>query len=178
MSDKGTLTRRGFLGLLGGGAAALLAGIAGCPTGPREGAGPAEPTDFDPLDFYPYRGWESLYREQFKWDKVVRSTHSANCTGSCSWMVYVKDGVMVREEQASDYPRISADLPDYNPRGCQKGACFVEYVYGAQRLKYPLMRKGLRAGDRTYFAVEKLPAMVYAASAAVLPLLAGRSRAS
>src|SRR3954470_23144288 len=66
--------------------------------------------------------------------------------GSPSKMVYVKDGVMLREEQASDYPRINADLPDYNPRGCQKGACFVEYVYGAQRLKYPLMRKGLRAG--------------------------------
>src|SRR5262245_65289097 len=61
-------------------------------------------------------------------------------------MVYVKDGVMLREEQASDYPRINSDLPDYNPRGCQKGACFVEYVYGAQRLKYPLIRKGLRAG--------------------------------
>ncbi|HKB39244.1 MAG TPA: molybdopterin-dependent oxidoreductase, partial [Gemmataceae bacterium] len=146
MTDKATLSRRGFLGLLGGGAAALLAGIAGCPTGRREGAGATDSTDFDPLDFYPYRGWESLYREQFKWDKVVRSTHSANCTGSCSWMVYVKDGVMVREEQAADYPRINADLPDYNPRGCQKGACFVEYVYGAQRLKYPLMRKGLRTG--------------------------------
>jgi complex iron-sulfur molybdoenzyme family reductase subunit alpha len=107
----------------------------------------AEPgTDFDPLTSYPYRGWESLYRDQFTWDKVVRSTHSANCTGSCSWMVYVKDGVMVREEQAADYPRINDDLPDYNPRGCQKGACFVEYVYGAQRIKYPLMRKGLRAG--------------------------------
>jgi complex iron-sulfur molybdoenzyme family reductase subunit alpha len=62
-------------------------------------------------------------------------------------MVYVKDGIMVREEQASDYPRINRDLPDYNPRGCQKGACFVEYVYGAQRLKYPLMRRGLRQGN-------------------------------
>lgn len=100
--------------------------------------------DVDPLKTYPYRGWEDLYRRQFTWDKVVRSTHSANCTGSCSWKVYVKDGVMLREEQAGDYPRISGDLPDYNPRGCQKGACFVEYVYGAQRLKYPLIRAGER----------------------------------
>ncbi|MDP8244373.1 MAG: molybdopterin-dependent oxidoreductase [Candidatus Hinthialibacter antarcticus] len=98
----------------------------------------------DPLKEYAYRGWEDLYREQFTWDRVVRSTHSANCTGSCSWKVYVKDGVMLREEQAADYPRISEDLPDYNPRGCQKGACFVEYVYGAQRLKYPLIRTGER----------------------------------
>jgi complex iron-sulfur molybdoenzyme family reductase subunit alpha len=143
MSDKANLTRRGFLGLLGSGAALL----AGCGRPGTPVPAPLDEAAFDPLDFYPYRGWESLYRDQFTWDKVVRSTHSANCTGSCSWMVYVKDGVMVREEQASDYPRINADLPDYNPRGCQKGACFVEYVYGAQRLKYPLLRKGLRAGN-------------------------------
>ena len=142
MSETKSINRRGFLGLLGGGAAAI---VAGCARKPGV-VSPMQTGEFDPLETYPYRGWESLYRDQFKWDKVVRSTHSANCTGSCSWMVYVKDGVMVREEQASDYPRINSDLPDYNPRGCQKGACFVEYVYGAQRLKYPLIRKGLRQG--------------------------------
>jgi complex iron-sulfur molybdoenzyme family reductase subunit alpha len=127
---------------VGGAATTLFAGCSQAPITHHL----ASVEDFDPLTFYPYRGWESLYREQFKYDKVVRSTHSANCTGSCSWMVYVRDGVMIREEQASDYPRISEDLPDYNPRGCQKGACFVEYVYGAQRIKYPLIRKGLREG--------------------------------
>ena len=81
------------------GGAALVAALIGCPRQPGQHP-PLDTTDFDPLDKYPYRGWESLYRDQFKWDKVVRSTHSANCTGSCSWMVYVKDGVMVREEQA------------------------------------------------------------------------------
>ena len=100
--------------------------------------------DFDPLRSYPYRGWEDFYRKIWTWDKVVRSTHSANCTGSCSWKVYVRNGVMVREEQAADYPRISEELPDYNPRGCQKGGCFVEYVYSAQRLRFPLIRAGAR----------------------------------
>jgi complex iron-sulfur molybdoenzyme family reductase subunit alpha len=143
--DKTKWTRRGFLALAGAGGAGLIAALVAWPKRP-EAAPSLETGEFDPLYSYPYRGWESLYRDQFTWDKVVRSTHSANCTGSCSWMVYVKDGVMVREEQAADYPRINKDLPDYNPRGCQKGACFVEYVYGAQRLKYPLMRKGLRDG--------------------------------
>ena len=100
--------------------------------------------DFDPLRTYPYRGWEEFYRKIWTWDKVVRSTHSANCTGSCSWKVYVRNGVMVREEQAADYPRINTELPDYNPRGCQKGGCFVEYVYSAQRLRFPLIRAGQR----------------------------------
>jgi complex iron-sulfur molybdoenzyme family reductase subunit alpha len=145
MSGSGQISRRGFLGLLGGGATMLLTGLPGCARRLEHVAAIAT-GDFDPLDTYPYRSWEDLYRGQFTWDKVVRSTHSANCTGSCSWNVYVKDGVMLREEQAGDYPRINQDLPDYNPRGCQKGACFVEYVYGAQRLKYPLIRRGLRAG--------------------------------
>jgi nitrate reductase alpha subunit len=104
--------------------------------------------DFDPLRTYPYRGWEEFYRKIWTWDKVVRSTHSANCTGSCSWKVYVRNGVMVREEQAADYPRINTELPDYNPRGCQKGGCFVEYVYSAQRLRFPLVRAGERGEGR------------------------------
>ena len=88
------------------------------------------------------RRWEDGYRKRWQHDKIVRSTHGANCTGSCSWKVYVRNGVMVREEQAADYPRINADLPDYNPRGCQKGGCFTEYVYSPQRLRYPLIRTG------------------------------------
>jgi len=137
--------RRDFLKL--GALAALGASIPGC----RKADKPqleAFTGPLDPLRAYPYRGWEDLYRKQWTWDKVVRSTHSANCTGSCSWNVYVRNGVMIREEQAADYPRISADLPDYNPRGCQKGACFTEYVYGPQRLRSPLIRAGERGEGR------------------------------
>ncbi|MDM7917187.1 MAG: molybdopterin-dependent oxidoreductase, partial [Candidatus Eisenbacteria bacterium] len=135
------IDRRGFLKVGAAGAGIGILGFLGRPTRALESF---QVVDVDPLRTYPYRGWENLYRGRFTYDKVVRSTHSANCTGSCSWKVYVKDGIMLREEQAADYPRISQDVPDYNPRGCQKGACFVEYVYGAQRLKYPLIRAGER----------------------------------
>jgi nitrate reductase alpha subunit len=33
------------------------------------------------------RNWESAYRGRWRHDKVVRSTHGVNCTGSCSWNV-------------------------------------------------------------------------------------------
>ena len=141
--SKVTLSRRGLLKLGGGLSLASL-----FPNAARAELAEFDIVDLDPLEKYPYRGWEDLYRHQYGWDRVVRSTHSANCTGSCSWKVYVKDGVMLREEQAGDYPRINEDLPDYNPRGCNKGACFVEYVYGAQRLKYPLIRAGERGEGR------------------------------
>ena len=36
------------------------------------------------------REWEKMYRERWSHDKVVRTTHGVNCTGSCSWKVFVK----------------------------------------------------------------------------------------
>ena len=50
------------------------------------------------------RDWERSYRGRWAHDKVVRSTHGVNCTGSCSWNVYVKDGLITWESQAVDYP--------------------------------------------------------------------------
>lgn len=49
-------------------------------------------------------------------DKVVRSTHGVNCTGSCSWRVFVKDGIITWETQAVDYPSVGPDSPEYEPR--------------------------------------------------------------
>jgi nitrate reductase alpha subunit len=31
------------------------------------------------------RRWEDGYRKRWQHDKIVRSTHGANCTGYCSW---------------------------------------------------------------------------------------------
>jgi nitrate reductase alpha subunit len=36
------------------------------------------------------RDWEDGYRSRWQHDKIVRSTHGVNCTGSCSWKIYVK----------------------------------------------------------------------------------------
>ena len=50
--------------------------------------------------------------------------HGVNCTGSCSWNIYVKNGVVAWENQATDYPETPDDMPDYEPRGCPRGATF------------------------------------------------------
>uniref|UniRef100_UPI0008348B80 nitrate reductase subunit alpha n=1 Tax=Aldersonia kunmingensis TaxID=408066 RepID=UPI0008348B80 len=73
-------------------------------------------------------------------DKVVRSTHGVNCTGSCSWKVYVKDGVITWETQETDYPSVGADRPEYEPRGCPRGAAFSWYTYSPTRVRYPYAR--------------------------------------
>ena len=40
------------------------------------------------------RDWENVYRSRWQYDKIVRSTHGVNCTGSCSWKIYVKNGLI------------------------------------------------------------------------------------
>ena len=47
---------------------------------------------------------DSFYRDRWSCDKVVRSTHGVNCTGSCSWKAHVKDGIITWEAQQTDYP--------------------------------------------------------------------------
>ena len=86
------------------------------------------------------RTWENGYRTRWSQDKIVRSTHGVNCTGSCSWKVYVKNGLITWETQQTDYPRTRPDLPNHEPRGCPRGASYSWYVYSAQRVKYPMLR--------------------------------------
>src|SRR5262249_9902566 len=76
-------------------------------------------------------------------DKVVRSTHGVNCTGSCSWRVYVKDGIITWETQQTDYPSTGPDSPEYEPRGCPRGASFSWYTYSPSRVRYPYVRGAL-----------------------------------
>ncbi|GFO66695.1 nitrate reductase subunit alpha [Geomonas limicola] len=88
-------------------------------------------------------GWEEFYRNRAQYDKVVRSIHGVNCTGSCSWMVHVKDGIVAWELQATDYPQFNAEIPNTEPRGCARGISFSWYLYSPLRVKYPYVRGAL-----------------------------------
>ena len=83
---------------------------------------------------------DSFYRDRWSHDLVVRSTHGVNCTGSCSWKVYVKDGIITWEAQQTDYPSTGPDKPEYEPRGCPRGAAFSWYTYSPTRVRYPYVR--------------------------------------
>jgi nitrate reductase alpha subunit len=89
------------------------------------------------------RDWERAYRGRWSHDKIVRSTHGVNCTGSCSWKIYVKGGLVTWETQQTDYPRTRTDLPNHEPRGCARGASYSWYLYSSARLKYPMIRSQL-----------------------------------
>jgi DMSO reductase family type II enzyme molybdopterin subunit len=96
-----------------------------------------------------YRSWEDVYRREWTWDKVIKGTHlRANCVSACSWNVYVKDGIVWREEQNAVYAQTNAEVPDFNPRGCQKGGCYSALMYAPSRVKYPLKRAGERGSGK------------------------------
>ncbi len=95
-----------------------------------------------------YGAWEDVMRGKWTWDKVVRGSRGLNCTGHCAMNVYVKNGIVWREEQQGEYGRSGDDTPDYGPRGCQKGLRHSKYMYGRQRVLYPMKRTGERGSGQ------------------------------
>ena len=114
--------RRDFLKTFGGAAAGSLLtlryGSAGAQTPPP----------------VVYGKWEDVMRRKWTWDRVVRGSRGINCTGHCAFNIYVKNGLVWREEQQGEYGRSGEDTPDYGPRGCQKGTRHSKYMYGRQRV--------------------------------------------
>ncbi len=85
------------------------------------------------------------YREKWTWDSVAWGTHCVDCyPGACPWRMYVRDGKIVREEQAGNLVPVIEGIPDANPMGCQKGASWTTTLYGEERVLYPLRRAGER----------------------------------
>ncbi len=92
-----------------------------------------------------YASWGDLYREKWRWDRVVKGSHNrANCFSACSWNLFVKDGIVWREEQNAVYAQTNSSVPDFNPRGCQKGGCYSNLQQEESRVLYPMKRVGER----------------------------------
>jgi DMSO reductase family type II enzyme molybdopterin subunit len=119
-----------------GAAATLGTQLTGCSIRRRRGLDPAPP---DP-------SFRARYRDRWDWDDSVRSTHNVNCwyQQNCCFHVYTRDGRVVREEQVGDYPQTNRDVPDFNPRGCQKGCSYSAMMYGPARITTPMKRAGPR----------------------------------
>ncbi|MBT4094314.1 MAG: molybdopterin-dependent oxidoreductase, partial [Nitrospinaceae bacterium] len=101
----------------------------------------------NPLTNYPNRGWEKVYRDQYKVDGSFTWVCSPNCTHECRLKAFTRNGVVLRTEQNYDKHRIT-DLygvkasHHWNPRGCPNGFTFQRRMYGPYRLRYPMVRRG------------------------------------
>lgn len=142
------LTRREFLAAAAAGSATLAVVLAAQRRSPFALLQPVDVAD--PLAAYPERGWEDVYRDQYRYDGSYTFVCSPNDTHSCRLRAMVRNGVVMRTEQNYDVGRY-ADLygntatAAWHPRGCAKGYQVHRRVYGPFRLKYPLLRKGWKA---------------------------------
>ncbi|MBD3823160.1 MAG: molybdopterin-dependent oxidoreductase [Epsilonproteobacteria bacterium] len=92
---------------------------------------------------------ENMYRNEFaftygKKEEHGFAYHCVNCQGNCAWEVWSHNGVITRENQSARYPVINAKIPDFNPRGCNKGVQHSQVMYQKDRILYPMVRVGKR----------------------------------
>ena len=140
-----TVSRRTLLKSL----VALGAGGAAART--LAGQGPDAPVETPPAPASPAgRATEAAYREEFAatygdGESHGHAYHCVNCQGNCAWDVWTDaEGRITRENQSASYPAIAPDVPDANPRGCNKGVQQSQILYQADRLLHPMRRTGAR----------------------------------
>lgn len=101
----------------------------------------------NPLQFYPSRDWEKIYRDQFRYDSSFTFMCAPNDTHNCLLRAYVRNGVVVRIGPTYGYSE-ARDLygnqasARWEPRCCQKGLALGRRFYGDRRVKGTWVRKG------------------------------------
>jgi nitrate reductase alpha subunit len=163
MSER-EFTRRQFLkrtGVLAGGA---LAGLSADLAFAGQALAPV-PDIANPLEYYPDRDWEEVYRDQYRYDRSFTYICAPNDTHMCRVRAFVRNGVMVRMEQNYDHQKYK-DLygnqatQAWNPRMCLKGFTMHRRVYGPYRAKGPMIRKGWKEwADDGFPALSDDPAL-------------------
>lgn len=96
---------------------------------------------------------EDMYRAEFagthgQGEERGFAYHCVNCQGNCAWEVWTKDGKVTRENQSASYPQIAPNIPDANPRGCNKGVQHSQVMYQPDRLMHPMRRDGPRGSGK------------------------------
>ncbi|MHC4678083.1 MAG: hypothetical protein ACYTEK_05235 [Planctomycetota bacterium] len=136
------LTRRRFVQLGG-------AGLASAAGGPLFAALRFVEDVDNPLDFYPARDWEKVYRSQFKHDFTYHFLCAPNDTHNCLLKAFVKNNVITRIGPSYGYGK-AKDLygnqasSRWEPRLCQKGLALIRRIQGPRRVKYPMVRDGFK----------------------------------
>ena len=103
----------------------------------------------NPLDFYPDRDWEKIYRDQYRYDSTFHFLCAPNDTHNCLLRAYVKNGVVIKIGPSYGYGKAKDVYGNqashrWDPRLCQKGLAMLRKVYGPRRVKHPAVRKGFK----------------------------------
>jgi len=103
----------------------------------------------NPLEFYPNRDWEKIYRSQFKFDSTFHFLCAPNDTHNCLLRAYVKNDIITRIGPSYGYGKAKDVYGNqashrWEPRLCNKGLVLNRRVYGPRRVKYPMVREGFK----------------------------------
>ncbi|MBI1962686.1 MAG: molybdopterin-dependent oxidoreductase, partial [Candidatus Rokubacteria bacterium] len=104
----------------------------------------------NPLEDYPNRDWERLYRDIYRHDRTFTFLCAPNDTHNCLLRGFMKNNVLVRIEPTYGYGK-ATDLAGnrasarWDPRCCQKGLVLGRRLYGDRRVKGAFVRKGFKA---------------------------------
>ena len=103
----------------------------------------------NPLEHYPPREWEKIYRDIYNPDSSYIFACTPNDTHNCYLRAYIKNGIVTRIGPSQRY-RDATDIYEtkasarWDPRICNKGVAMVGRFYGDRRVKYPTVRKGFK----------------------------------
>jgi nitrate reductase / nitrite oxidoreductase, alpha subunit len=103
----------------------------------------------NPLQDYPNRDWERIYRNLFHTDGSYVFLCAPNDTHNCLLRAHVKNDVVVRIEPTYGYAK-ATDLSGntasarWDPRCCQKGLVLTRRLYGDRRVKGAFLRSGFK----------------------------------
>ncbi len=103
----------------------------------------------NPLEYYPVRDWEEIYRKQFAHDYTYHFLCAPNDTHNCLLRAFVKNGIIIRIGPSYGYGK-AIDLDGngashrWEPRLCNKGLALNRRIYGPRRVKYPMVREGFK----------------------------------
>lgn len=103
----------------------------------------------NPLETYPNRDWEDVYRNLYKPDSTYHYMCGPNDTHGCLLHAKVKNGVVVYADPSFNYHK-TTDLygntasSRWDPRACISGLSYVRRTYADRRVKGNYIRKGFK----------------------------------
>ncbi len=146
---RGRVSRRRLLAAFPPAVAAIAAtGVSG---GPIKGFSLLRPLpgQENPLEVYPERGWEKVYRDLYTPDSQFHYLCAPNDTHGCLLKANVKNGVVVYADPSFAYNRTTDAYGNgasarWDPRVCISGLSYVRRFYSDRRTRGPRVRQGFR----------------------------------
>ncbi|MFQ5838763.1 MAG: molybdopterin-dependent oxidoreductase, partial [Thermoplasmata archaeon] len=146
LEERG-ITRRKFLSLIPSAAAGLLAARY-LPENliNLTYVGPIDP-NINPLEQYPNRDWESIYRNIYTPDSTFHYLCAPNDTHGCLLSAAVKNGIVRYVDPSFGYSQATDIYGNkasarWDPRICPNGHAYVRRCYSDRRVKGAYVRQG------------------------------------